>query len=80
MIARCLDNEPANRPSARELVEFMVDLPHGLSREDGSGATDVSTSGTSHLHSPCFQDNAPSTAAHWFLLVKWSESCAVTVQ
>ena len=49
MIARCLDNEPANRPSARELVEFMVDLPHGLSREDGSGTTDVSTSGGNPL-------------------------------
>ncbi len=54
MIARCLDNEPENRPSARELVEFMVDLPHGLSREDGSDATDVSTSGKRLSNPPCF--------------------------
>ncbi|BDA51135.1 probable serine/threonine-protein kinase STY8 at C-terminar half [Coccomyxa sp. Obi] len=45
IIARCLDNEPENRPSARELVDFMVELPHALSREGGSGAADISSSG-----------------------------------
>lgn len=39
MIARCLDNDPDNRPSAREMVDFMVELPATLSREDSSGAT-----------------------------------------
>ncbi len=44
MIARCLDNDPDARPSARELVDFMVELPHASSREDGStGAASAST-------------------------------------
>lgn len=38
MIARCLDNDPDNRPSARELVDFMVELPLSLSL-NGSGLT-----------------------------------------
>lgn len=31
IIARCLDSDPDKRPSARELVEFMVGLPQSLS-------------------------------------------------
>jgi hypothetical protein len=31
MIARCLDNDPDNRPSAREMVDFLMDLPAHLS-------------------------------------------------
>ncbi|KAK9902754.1 hypothetical protein WJX75_004977 [Coccomyxa subellipsoidea] len=49
MIARCLDNDPDARPSARELVDFMVELPHALSREEGSSntaSTEPSCSGT----------------------------------
>lgn len=53
MIARCLDNDPANRPSARELVEFMVALPAQLSR-DGLGpaaSADLTTgAGKPFLH------------------------------
>ena len=39
MIARCLDNDPAARPSARELVQFMVALPAQLSRGDARAAS-----------------------------------------
>ena len=53
IIARCLDSDPDRRPSARELVEFMVHLPQQLSL-DGTGtdgSNDLSSSESPHLHS-----------------------------
>lgn len=44
MIARCLDNDPAARPSARELVQFMVALPAQLSRDPDARSADGSVS------------------------------------
>ena len=41
MIARCLDSSPEKRPSARELVEFMVQLPQQFSME---GSIELSSS------------------------------------
>ena len=53
IIARCLDNDPDKRPSARELVEFMVHLPQQLSLDSAStgteGSNDRSSSELPHL-------------------------------
>ena len=53
IIARCLDNDPDKRPSARELVEFMVHLPQQLSLDSAStgteGSNDRSSSESTHL-------------------------------
>ena len=46
MIARCLDSAPEKRPSARELVEFMVQLPQQISL-NGTGVEGGSTELTS---------------------------------
>lgn len=52
IIARCLDSAPDKRPSARELVEFMVQLPQQISLSgpgaDG-GSTELSSS-EAHTH------------------------------
>ena len=46
IITRCLDSVPEKRPSARELVEFMVQLPQQFSREGTGvdGSTELSSS------------------------------------
>ena len=53
IIARCLDNDPDERPSARELVEFMVHLPQQLSLDSAStgteGSNDRASSELPHL-------------------------------
>ena len=53
IIARCLDNDPDKRPSARELVEFMVHLPQQLSLDSNStgteGSNDRASSEFTHL-------------------------------
>ena len=58
IIARCLDSDPDKRPSARELVEFMVHLPQQLSL-DGTGSNDLSSGELTHpsrMHSPVQAD------------------------
>jgi len=51
MIARCLDSNPDKRPSARELVEFMVQLPQQFSMDgsaiEGSNELSPSKAGSS---------------------------------
>ena len=43
MIARCLDSDPDKRPSARELVDFMLQLPQQLSLEGSASCSDWSS-------------------------------------
>lgn len=43
MIARCLDSDPDKRPSARELVDFMLQLPQQLSLEGTASCSDWSS-------------------------------------
>lgn len=43
MIARCLDSDPDKRPSARELVDFMLQLPQQLSLEGSTSCSDWSS-------------------------------------
>ena len=49
MIARCLDSDPDKRPSARELVDFMLQLPQQFSLEGTASCSDWS-SRESHTH------------------------------
>ncbi|CAK0785070.1 hypothetical protein CVIRNUC_008276 [Coccomyxa viridis] len=51
IIARCLDNDPDKRPSARELVEFMVHLPQQLSLDSASTGTEGSNDRSSSMGS-----------------------------
>ncbi len=73
IIARCLDSDPDKRPSARELVEFMVQLPQQFSL-DGTGrdgSNELSSSETQsspgYLLAPnccsCFDGSSPGWLA-----------------
>ena len=66
IIARCLDNDPDKRPSARELVEFMVHLPQQLSLDSNStgteGSNDRASSELTHL-SNLYRQVLPDTGS-----------------
>ena len=90
IIARCLDNDPDKRPSARELVEFMVHLPQQLSLDSAStgteGSNDRSSSELPHLSrlyrqglldagSTLFLRAAAATCASHQCLARYAHQC-----